>query len=70
MKLSDEVLGEAFCSSYIFSLPNRLEKYPTKKRQSCVPMLKPHDYVVLAVISTAHLRDNRICCLLYLPRGN
>lgn len=41
-----------------------------QKRQSCIPMPKPHDYVVLAVISTAHLRDNRICCLLYLPRGN
>lgn len=41
---------------------------------SYIPVTKPHDSAVLAVISTAHLTDNWICCLtcclLYLPHSN
>lgn len=51
-------------------LTKQTGKVSYERAQSRTPMPKPHDYAVLAVISTAHLTDNRICCLLYLPRGN
>lgn len=55
---------------FFLHLAKQSGKVSYERAQSCVPMPKPHDYAVLAVISTAHLTDNRICCLLYLPRGN